>query len=294
MLKMIKYKQFKLTSVVTKHHILMTQEKHNSKLLAIGFMNKKGGIDFNYGHYTRWVLVYVLSGTGVYTDKNGVKHKLAAGDVFRRDPRTKHSLEITKDGNWKECYLTLHCPDESEDKLFPVLQFLGLMNESSGVKHIGLNFALIEQIYDLGQRLEESNESVFEELQAELLALAVKLWLSEQKSNVLSYQQKLAQQAKAILQAELDGRDSVEQMLKTVPTSYSNLRKIFREEVGITVNDFRIRCRLQRACEWLLAGDDQLSTIARNLGYHDQFSFSRQFKKYYGVAPSKYREQFKL
>lgn len=294
MLKMIKYKQFKLNNIKTQHHILVTQGKEDSKFLAIGFMNKKGGVDFEYGCYRRWVLVYVLAGTGVYTDQNGQQHNLKPGDVFRRDPRTKHRLEITEDGNWKECYLTLYSAENGDDKIIPVLKFLGLMDDSLGVKHIGLKLPLIKTIYELGEKIKTGSDDLFDELQAEILCVSVKLWRSKQKDIVLSYHQKLAQQAKMILEADLDGRDNVENMLQVVPTSYSNLRRIFREEVGVTVNDFRIRCRLQRACEFLLAGDEQLSSIARSLGYHDQFSFSRQFKKYYGVSPSIYREQFKL
>ncbi len=67
--------------------------------------------------------------------------------------------------------------------------------------------------------------------------------------------------------------------------------RIFRKIHGETPSRFFIRIRLQRACELLMETMMSIEEIAENLGYADVFFFSRQFKQYYGIAPSMWRRQ---
>jgi AraC-like DNA-binding protein len=47
--------------------------------------------------------------------------------------------------------------------------------------------------------------------------------------------------------------------------------------------------RLQQALQLLVETELRLSEIANTTGFADQSHFSRQFRKYIGVAPSTYR-----
>jgi AraC-like DNA-binding protein len=47
---------------------------------------------------------------------------------------------------------------------------------------------------------------------------------------------------------------------------------------------------MQRAALLLATTRDKLLTIAASVGYMDEFAFSVAFKRWNGVAPSKFRE----
>jgi AraC-like DNA-binding protein len=64
----------------------------------------------------------------------------------------------------------------------------------------------------------------------------------------------------------------------------------FRALTGDSPIRYVTRCRLARAARQLRTTDATLAEIARNAGYESEFSFSRAFKRAFGIAPSAYRD----
>jgi len=78
-------------------------------------------------------------------------------------------------------------------------------------------------------------------------------------------------------------------------TSCNNLSKtqltdIFKERTGYSPIDYFIRLKIQKACHNLDFTDMTISEVAEKIGYHDQYYFSRLFKKIMGISPSDYRK----
>jgi len=71
--------------------------------------------------------------------------------------------------------------------------------------------------------------------------------------------------------------------------SPSSFYQLFKMATGWTPNVFVMRMRMHRACELLQATDLRVKEIAAQLGYRDQFYFSRVFKSVAAVAPVEYR-----
>jgi two-component system response regulator YesN len=68
------------------------------------------------------------------------------------------------------------------------------------------------------------------------------------------------------------------------------LSNIFKKETGKTVIEYLRECRMEKAKKFMDEGAKNLYTIAEKVGYSDPHYFSKCFKKYYGVSPSKYME----
>ena len=65
----------------------------------------------------------------------------------------------------------------------------------------------------------------------------------------------------------------------------------FKQATGSTPIDWLRRERINHARRRLLESNDPIKQIAEQVGYNDPFFFSRDFKRYTGVAPKKYRKQ---
>ena len=63
----------------------------------------------------------------------------------------------------------------------------------------------------------------------------------------------------------------------------------FKEMTGMSVQQFLIRTRIERAQHLLMHSGMNVTEVADALGYRDIFFFSRQFKQYTGKSPSEIR-----
>jgi AraC-like DNA-binding protein len=73
--------------------------------------------------------------------------------------------------------------------------------------------------------------------------------------------------------------------------SRSTFAARFHTLTGETPIRYLTRCRLARAARQLRTSDATLAEVARQAGYSSEFSFSRAFKRGFGVAPAFYRER---
>ena len=72
--------------------------------------------------------------------------------------------------------------------------------------------------------------------------------------------------------------------------SYERFRKVFKERVGMSPGDYRIRRRVELACRLLVQERIPAKQVAYDLGYADEYCFSKQFRKFIGVSPDAFRK----
>lgn len=65
--------------------------------------------------------------------------------------------------------------------------------------------------------------------------------------------------------------------------------RYFHFHIGITPKQYLVELRMKRAIELLSSTNCSIAEIASELGYSDQYCFSKAFRKYYGEAPSTFR-----
>jgi transcriptional regulator GlxA family with amidase domain len=89
----------------------------------------------------------------------------------------------------------------------------------------------------------------------------------------------------------LDTPLRVSTLATEVNISPSHFFYLFKRHVGRTPIDYFIRLRLQHACHLLEETEMSVKAIAYTLGYDDPFYFSRIFKSFHRMSPSKYRSK---
>ena len=89
------------------------------------------------------------------------------------------------------------------------------------------------------------------------------------------------------LQSDLS-LNTVSEMAFFSPFHFHRVFKFITEE---TLNEYVIRRRIEKSALELLHRDITTTAIAHKFGYSDNSSFSRAFKKYYGVSPTEFKKQ---
>jgi AraC family transcriptional regulator, transcriptional activator of the genes for pyochelin and ferripyochelin receptors len=97
--------------------------------------------------------------------------------------------------------------------------------------------------------------------------------------------------AKSILRSRMQSPPSLKSLARLVGTNETKLKKCFSAVCGTTVYGYLTACRMQRACELLEDHGMTMSQIGFELGYSERTHFSRAFSRYYGIAPSQYRQR---
>ncbi|MCY3778936.1 MAG: AraC family transcriptional regulator [Chloroflexi bacterium] len=72
--------------------------------------------------------------------------------------------------------------------------------------------------------------------------------------------------------------------------SKSHFIRLFKDQTGHTPMDYFIQLKMQHACMLLAYGQASVGQIGEELGYHDQYYFSRAFRKVIGMSPTMYRQ----
>lgn len=99
----------------------------------------------------------------------------------------------------------------------------------------------------------------------------------------------IAEMVHFFIQDNIDRPITLEEISNYIGLSIGHLNFLFKNETHITINQAIISKRLEWACRYLKQTDRQIKDIATLLGYNDINYFYLQFKKKYGMTPSKYR-----
>jgi len=83
-----------------------------------------------------------------------------------------------------------------------------------------------------------------------------------------------------------DGSLTIEQIAKAINLSPFYFARSFKKEFGISLHQFIINKRLERAKK-LLRSDLPIAQIAQMCGFSDQSHLIRLFKKYFGFTPGR-------
>lgn len=135
-------------------------------------------------------------------------------------------------------------------------------------------------------------EGTAEPLEAESLALVLASRALGPRTAHLAgastARQKLVERAKVVLAGDLTRRWSLADIAREVGVSPVYLTQSFRQVEGVPLYRYQVRLRLARALD-LLAGGDELSAIAQDLGFSSHSHFAAAFQQAYGRTPSQFR-----
>lgn len=111
--------------------------------------------------------------------------------------------------------------------------------------------------------------------------------MTMQKLNTEEYFQKI----KEYIQEHMAEALSLQKVSREMGVSQTYLSRLFRKYENSTFNNYLTALRMEKAKVLLKSGDRiYVKDVAEQVGYKDQFYFSRIFHSYTGVRPSEYLE----
>lgn len=104
-----------------------------------------------------------------------------------------------------------------------------------------------------------------------------------------TYHNKVILLAKKYVEENIDSA-SLERAAEYVGLSPGYLSKLYRQETNISFSEYLLHVRMVRGMQLLNDVRIRVYEVSYQVGYKYQKNFSREFRRYFGISPSEYRE----
>lgn len=234
-----------------------------------------------------YAVVYLLGGGGEFGDALGQRRDVRAGDLLLLFPEVPHFYGPRSGETWDEIYFVFQGP------VFDQWRAAGLLDPREPVWHA-------EPVAAWHRRFDAVCAGPGGGAGAALLELArLQGVLADFRAAARPEREAGAVGAPDWLEAVCRQLERVEVtpdwavLAAQAGLSYERFRKKFAELKGVPPARYRMLRLIDRACVLLAGGEKPLKEIAGELGFCDEFHFSKLFKQRTGLAPSVYRRQMR-
>lgn len=214
-----------------------------------------------------YTLYYILAGTGEYTI-NHIEHRASKGDLITCIPGDIFSFRDSDNNPVKHIWITFAICGNVENRFLhsylkaPYLQ--EVFEKLPNMVDINSQQYVRECIVEISRLTQSDSNS-----DAMLVYRATK-YINEQSHNI-----------------ELKVTDLAENLGVTK----FKLIRAFHNVKDMPPIECIIRCRLEKACEYIRTQKYNLSEISVLAGYKNYSTFEKIFKKYYDITPNEYRKK---
>ncbi|RYU90728.1 AraC family transcriptional regulator [Mucilaginibacter terrigena] len=270
-----------------KRKIITNQVIKNFYLTAIGHYPNAA----NHGRERKtgsnqYILIYCVEGGGTI-NSGGVTHTLIPNSYYIIPKNLPHSYNSDANNAWSIYWI--HFTGDISDKIFDRY----LHNGAPVVQHIPYDENRIknfEQIYSI---LENSfNEKEMEVMNIYLLHFISSL-IYYKEANPAIYNTDSISNSILFMKKKIGKNLTIEELAKQQNLSVSHYSRVFKQKTGASPITFFNQLKIQKSCQYLYFSDRSIKEICTELGFDDQFYFSRLFRHITGVSPSAYKKAHK-
>ncbi len=232
--------------------------------------------------------VYLDGGGGLFDSAPTGRFEVRMGTLFFLFPGVEHVYGPREGESWKEYWAIFggFIPERYRST--------GLLNPARPCFQMGRDTALVrrwqECLYLAGSR--RSNRA--QELAEKFFALLGHVLAHAQRPQGDAGEwRQTVEEVIALMATKLaEPSFPLERYAARFYTSYSSLRRRFKEATGCSPARYFTRMKMQAAQARLLTTADSVKQIALGLGFADPYHFSRRFKQTSGLSPRTYRRTF--
>lgn len=240
--------------------------------------------EHKFGPYVRtcYVVHFVISGKGKLV-KNGKKYLIGAGEAFLIWPNEETYYQADKEDPWKYMWIGFHGFQAEEY----------MLNAGFTKDNPVLTLASMETVESImDEMLKKAELTYVNGLQrmSALYALLAELCKGEKQHNEINATEyNYVKMAIDIMTSSYKKNIKVSELADTIGINRSYFTTLFKREMKMSPQEFLIQFRMEKAVALLCTTKSSISVIAEEIGYRDGLTFSKAFKREYGVSPAEYR-----
>ena len=245
----------------------------------------------SFGPATRinYLFHYIISGQGtfIYTDSKGIDHTyhLKRGQGFLITPKQQNTYIADAHNPWE--YVWIELSGLRAQEVF-ALAGLSVDNPIYNSDNPALSQVIKDELLYLVQHDSESAANLFAHMYLFLDALQKSSTTRRIPKNE-NLKDFYVREAIFFIENNYFSKITVEDIANYCNLNRSYFGKIFREMTHTTPQNFLLRFRMAKACDYLRNSDMPIGEISDAVGYIDSLHFSRAFKSIYHVSPREWR-----
>ena len=259
----------------------------------------------SHGHI--FIEIVYFSGKGGYHCVKGKYYPIQKGDVFLIPPKTEHfyvndvafpdssGVEVIN-LIFREDIFTV--PDGETNYVNGLISYYA--DDSYKLELDSLDCLYCSDIDFLIRDLmteiksEQENKSVGYQIVVEaklktLIALMVRRYLSGSNERAILSHKGIALHIASMIDHSYREPPKTEELAVKFGFSESSIRRIFKEEMGVSIGKYIQQVRIKAACRYLLEHNLSVEVIMDKIGMNDKKQFYELFKREVGMTPKEYK-----
>ena len=233
---------------------------------------------------SQFILIYNIEGRGTITIKN-TRYELLPDYFFIIPQNISHSYCADEQDPWSIYWIHF---SGCKAKQFSRISLQPIPIERSKTSRVNERIELFAEIFRNIERgysietLEYINLCLHHLLASFTHLNQYRLIKAHAEKDVIS-------QSINFMLENLNRKLRLEELASQVMLSTSHYSRLFLDRTGHSPIDYFIQLKIQRACRLLDNTDWSIAEVAREMGFEDQFYFSRQFRKVMDMSPREYK-----
>ena len=223
----------------------------------------------------QYILIYCTEGKGIIEVEDQI-YRLEKSDAFCIPRNVRHKYYADEKEPWSILWVHFNYFPLEERK---IVHINSRHSDNRMMVLFNLLFRVLERNYTIGNFIYIS----------QVLSLILSEIYFREKVDESSVQDRHVTMVIRYMYQHLRENLTLEEISEEVQLSKSYLNAVFKAQTGKSPVEFFIHLKMQEACKLLKSTDYYIYEVSSELGYTDQYYFSRIFKKVVGVSPKDYK-----
>lgn len=242
-------------------------------------------------HIDLYELTVVTDGEGIVTT-NGLSVPVSKGDIYLSFPADLHRIDSSVQRPLKYDFFAFNTTD---GELSAALKQI-MTDRRSGAQRIVKNERIAADIAraiaEFGAK-NDYRDQILSLLLKQIIVYAIRsFYLKETVGRIeVNSADEICFQIMDYIDVNIYSIKNLAVLSEALGYNYSYLSNVFRQSTGGTISDYYQANRLERAKMLLLEKKLKSIQIAELLNYSSLYSFSKAFKRRYGVSPRNFIKQ---